>query len=241
MSCAALAVTAKIAIAAAALSAAAQAQEGRSLLWALRPGQILVGPQIATTGARLQATREYAALIEPTPAARENWIAPSFGALVSLRWRRWFSLALAPRHESYGLSTREQVVSFPENPFPHTLKSTTELSYTVWPLFVGAGWFGRRQHVQALAGPYLAMLDESKVEWTVDGEPYRNMPPVEYRSSHSGWLLGLEYGLRLGPGELLLGVEAQPGSGPLMEGMQGSVRARVARANLAYAWSVLRQ
>ena len=85
------------------------------------PEQIHLGPQMGMTASRFQATSQYRAMVMPTAANRDAWMSPSYGALITGRWRKAFTLTLAPRMESYGMDTREETVYFPENPFPHTL------------------------------------------------------------------------------------------------------------------------
>lgn len=206
----------------------------------LGPTQIQVGPQFGFMGSRLKASAEYAALVTPTPESGEAFMAPSFGGLATARWSPGITLTLAPHRETYGVSTVEETVAFPDNPFPHTLKASTELSYNVWPILVGMGWFGSRQRFQVQLGAYAAFLQSQEIKWIVDGEPYGNKPNVEVRNQ-SGWMLAMEYGVRVGPGDLLAGVESQRGSHSLMRGLRGSVKAESARAHLAYAWTVWRR
>lgn len=212
-----------------------------AVLAPLLPRQILAGPQIGVTGSRFTASPEYRALVMPTAAPEESQLAPSWGGVVSARWSHWFSLTLAPHRETYKLATREETVSFPDNPFPHTLKSSTELEYNVWPISLGMGLFGRRQHFQVQLGVYGAILNHGEINWTVDGEPYSKVPSVLYRESQSGWFVGTEYGFRMGSGELLIGLETQRGRHSLLGGMDGALKARSSRAHMAYAWTVMRR
>lgn len=207
----------------------------------LLPRQILVGPQIGVTGSRFTASPEYRALVMPTSAPDESQLAPGWGAVASARWSHWFSLTLAPHREIYRLATREETVSFPDNPFPHTLKASTELEYNVWPISLGMGLFGSRQHFQVRLGVYGAYLNHGQINWMVDGEPYANVPPVHYRESQSGWFVGTEYGFRLGAGELLVGVETQRGRHSLLGGMDGALKARSSRAHMAFIWTVMQR
>lgn len=207
----------------------------------LLPRQILAGPQIGVTGSRFTASPEYRALIMPTPASDGSGLAPSWGAVLSARWSHWFSLTVAPRRETYRLATREETVSFPDNPFPHTLEASTDLEYNVWPISLGMGLFGRRQHLQVRLGVYGAYLNRGEIKWTVDGEPYSKVPPVQYRQSQSGWFVGTEYGFRMGAGELLVGVDTQRGRHSLLGGMDGSLKARSTRVHMAYTWTVMRR
>jgi hypothetical protein len=50
-------------------------------------------------------------------------------------------------------------VFFPDNPFPHTLESSTELGYNVWPVLLGFGWFNAKQHFQIQLGTYAAFVE----------------------------------------------------------------------------------
>jgi len=207
----------------------------------LAPREILAGPQAGVSASKFRTSTEYAALIRPTEADRGTWVAPSFGAVLTARWATGISLTLAPRRETYGVRTREQTVSFPDNPFPHTLKSNLEMGYNVWPVLLGMGWFTGRQHLQMQVGAYKAYLDHADLEWTVDGEAYANRPAVSIRDSYTGWMLGTEYGFRLGSGELTLGVETQRVSDSMMEGLKGSIRAESAQVRLAYLWTLMRK
>lgn len=211
----------------------------RSLFTGLLPMTLAIGPQAGFTGARFRSSREYEAYTKPTSSAQDAWTAPSYGILATARWTSGFTLSLAPRYETYGVSTREETVSFKGNPFPHTLRASMELGYNVWPLIMGWGWFGRRQHAQFQAGTFKAFLDNARMEWTVDGEPYPNAPIVKPRSSHSGWLFGTEYGYKVGGGELLVGVEFQQSSESVMDGLEGSIIANAARVQAAYLWTLM--
>jgi hypothetical protein len=202
------------------------------------PRSLAIGPQAGFTGARFRSSREYAAYTEPTPASQQAWTAPSYGILATIRWNNGATLSLAPRHETYGISTREETVSFKDNPFPHTLRASTELTYNVWPLLLGWGWFGGRQHAQLQVGRYVAFIDDIRTEWTVDGEKYGNVPHVVVKSSHSGWLLGTEYGYRLGAGEVLMGMEVQQSSESIMAGLDGEIIANTVRIQVAYLWTL---
>jgi hypothetical protein len=204
----------------------------------LLPTRIHVGPEAGVLASRLTASSEYRALITPVETRRDVRAAPSYGVTAVFRWSHGFSLALAPRWESYGLETREGTVSFPDNPFPHTLKARTELSYLVLPLLAGMGWEGRRQHLRAQLGVYKATLDAGSVEWTVDDERYEGRPTVEIATEHTGWLFATEYGVRMGPGEMVLGVEAQRAFRSLMTGLEGAVRSQGGRVKLGYLWAL---
>jgi hypothetical protein len=206
-----------------------------------RPQQLLIGLQGGVMGSRLSASPAYNALIRPTTPNGDPWLASSFGVMITTRWKTGISLSLAPRKEYYGVKTQEQTVSFPDNPFPHTLKATTELSYNIWPLLLGMGWFTSRQHFQAQIGTYVGFLDQAHVKWTVDGEPYANTPTVQFRDTPTGWLLGTEYGLRWGKGEMLIGVDTQHGTRSLASGLAGSIRAESARVHLAYLWTLMQK
>ncbi len=202
------------------------------------PVQFLFGPHIGVTASKFITSPDYEALIKPAPAQADMDISSSFGAMVSARWKHGITLTLAPRREVYGLKTQEQTVSFPGNPFPHTLKSNTELSYTIWPLLLGMGWYSQVQHFQVQIGVFRAALDRGDVAWTVDSEPYDNRPYVEYRSTHSGRLLGLEYGHQLGGGEVFMGLDTKREPQSLMSGLRGSITAESMHMHLGYAWSV---
>lgn len=212
-----------------------------SRLARLLPDRLQVGPHFGFTASRFTGSSEYKSLIEPTPASREAWTAPSYGAFITARWRSGISLTFSPRYESYGVDTREETVSFPDNPFPHTLESSTELGYDVWPLLLGFGWFNARQHFQIQLGTYAAFLDHADINWTVDGQPYPNRPQPNVRETQTGWILATEYGLRMGPGELILGMETQRQAHSLMGGLPGTVKAQSARLSLAYAWTVMQR
>ena len=204
------------------------------------PSAILAGPQAGVQASRLRATTEYRDFIEPTPG-RGAWTSPSWGAVVTVRWRNGFSLTASPCRETYGLATREDTVSFAGNPFPHTLSSRTELSYNLWPLLAGMGWSTRSQRVQAQAGPYIAYLERAESEWTVDGEGYANRPAVAYAESLSGWMLAFEYGYRLGNGEIVLGLETHRASNSAMDGLEGTIRPEAAQARLGFLWTVMKR
>lgn len=210
---------------------------GRFLL-KIMPTRIHLGPEAGILASRLTASPEYRALLTPVEARREFQAAPSFGVSAVFRWSHGFSLALAPRWESYGVETREGTVSFPDNPFPHTLQARTELSYLVLPVLAGMGWEGRRQHFRVQLGVYRASLDEGSVTWTVDGEEYGGRPPVDFEGGHTGWLVATQYGFRMGPGEVVLGVEAQRAFRTLLSGLEGEVRSQGGRVKLGYLWCV---
>lgn len=211
-------------------------------LWArLAPRHILAGPQAGMSATRFRTSPEYGALLKPTPVERKAGMSPSFGAAITARWASGISLTVAPRREVHGLATVERDVSFPDNPFPHTLESRTELEYNVWPVLLGMGWTNGRHRAQAHAGAYTAFLDHAEMEWKVDGETYPNRPQVEILEKYNGWMLGLEYGVRLGPGELVLGLESQRASRSIMTGLKGSVRTESAQMRAAYLWTLMRR
>ena len=211
-------------------------------LWArFAPRQILAGPQAGVSTTRFRTSPEYGALLKPTPVERKAGMSPSFGAVITARWASGISLTVAPRREIHGLATQERDVSFPDNPFPHTLESRTELEYNVWPVLLGMGWTNGRHRAQAQAGAYTAFLDHADMEWRVDGEAYPNRPQVEILQEYNGWMLGIEYGVRLGPGELVLGLESQRASRSIMEGLKGSVRTESAQMRAAYLWTLMRR
>ncbi|MBW8887664.1 MAG: hypothetical protein JF616_07900 [Fibrobacteres bacterium] len=195
-----------------------------------------LGLQVGAQASRLGATSEFRSLVEPVPAENGTWVSPSVGAVFSLRWRPGFTLGFAPRWENFGLRTVEDTVSFGGNPYPHTLKSRTELAYNVFPLLAGMGWFPARHHFQVQLGVFRAFLDHGKTEWIVDGEHYSNHPPGSIRSSIDGWMTTAEYGFRCGPGDLNLGIEYQRSWDPAMEGLNGRIQPDAAQFRLAYAW-----
>jgi hypothetical protein len=236
------------ALALAFLSAAAPRAEDAALplprfskLAFLLPKSILAGGHLGVTGSHLHAEGDYSQVSEPTQAIGSAWLSPSFGALISARWNAGITLTFAPRIESYGVETREETVSFSGNPFPHTLKSSTRLDYRVFPLLLGIGVFPGRHHLQFQAGTYYAALDKYSNEWTVDGQPYPNAPKPHVNWTQSGWILAMEYGVRMGSGEMLLGAEMQGQSGSFLQGMNGSIKARSERLSAAYAWTILRR
>jgi hypothetical protein len=96
-----------------------------------------------------------------------------------------------------------------------------------------------RRHLQFQAGTYFASLDRYGNEWTADGKPYANAPRPEIDWTQSGWMLAMEYGLRIGSGEMLFGAEMQGQSESFLKGMGGSIKARSERLSLAYAWTLL--
>lgn len=208
---------------------------------AMLPREIQLGPQAGLALSTLRTSSEYGALVKPTPAERGSRWRPNPGLVLAARWPRGISLAIAPRRAAYGVRTREETVSFAGNPFPHTLKSNTELEYNVWPLIFGMGWFTSRQHLQMQIGAYMAMLEHADVGWTVDGEPYANGPSVQVRDSFNGWMLGTEYGYRIGPGELVVGVQAERGFDTMMDGLNGSITAESAQVRAAYMWTLMRR
>lgn len=211
---------------------------GRALA-ALLPRRIEAGPLFGFSGSRFAATSQYAALILPTSAPDRLHEAPTWGGLVTAHWNRAFSLTLSPRRETYGLATREATVAFPGNPFPHTLKAETELTYNVWPLMAGMGWSGRRQGFRVLAGAYAAWLVDATLRWTVDGNPGFPLPGHRIKGSYTGAIAGIEYALRLGRGSLALGLETQRASESLLEGLDGSLMASSSRFHLACLWTLL--
>lgn len=202
------------------------------------PDRFHIGPQIGLLGSRLRSSREYRALLEPTEVRDGAWKSISWGAVLAAHWHPGFSLALAPRREAYGVETRERTVAFPDNPFPHTLKADTRLEYMVWPLLAGMGWRGTRQRFEVAIGGYAASLIDSGIRWIVDGEEYPNRPAVEVVGDHSGWLVSTGYGFRLGQGEFVAALEAQQGFGSLLRGLEGEVRPRAVRAQVAYLWII---
>lgn len=204
----------------------------------LLPNAILAGPQAGVQASRLRATSEYGQLIEPT-SGKGAWTSPSWGAALALRWRNGFSLTASPRREIFGLATREETVSFSGNPFPHTLSSRTEISYNLWPLLAGMAWATPRQRLQAQAGAYLAYLEKGEVEWTVDGDPYGNRPIARFTEDFSGWMVSIDYGYRVGKGELIFGLETHRASKSVATGLDGSIRPEAAQARVAYLWTLM--
>lgn len=79
------------------------------------------------------------------------------------------------------------------------------------------------------------------MEWTVDGEAYPNRPQVLILEKYNGWMLGIEYGVRLGPGELVLGLESRLASRSIMEGLKGAVRTESAQLRATYLWTLMRR
>ncbi len=207
----------------------------------LIPNELQAGLQVGWQASRFHATSDYRSLIEPTAAEEGPFQAMSWGVVVSARWRSGFSLSLAPRSETYGERTQEETVTFAGNPFPHQLKSNTELHYTVWPLLAGMGWFTSRQHVQVQLGPYTALYNYGSVVWTVDGEPYGGRPNPIIRESVGGWMLTTEYGYRVGRGELVVGLETQRADESAMEGMRGAIKPEGAMVRVGYAYSLMRR
>lgn len=202
------------------------------------PIEATLGPQAGAQYSRLRATSEYRALIEPVPAQDDPWIAPAWGASFSLRWRSGFTLALAPRRESFGLRTVEDTVSFQGNPYPHALRARTKLSYDVLPLQAGWGWFPGKQRFQARLGAFAAFLDQGDIAWTVDGQPYSGHPRVQVKDSFGGWLAAAEYGRLLGPGAVNLGIEYQFSRESPLTGLKGSFRSDAVQVRLGYDWIV---
>lgn len=220
--------------------ALALAPEGPRDFGRLMPRRLQAGVQIGLLGSRLQATPEYRALLAPAEARVEAWKSMSWGAVLTARWNHGFSLTVSPRRETYGIETREQTVAFPDNPFPHTLKSSTRLAYMVLPMQLGMGWQGPRQRFEVGLGIYGAWLLHSDIRWIVDGEEYANRPAAS-AVDHNGWLVSTGYGFQLGSGEILVGLEAQQGLESLLGGMAGSVRSRSLRAQAAYLWTLSRR
>jgi hypothetical protein len=209
---------------------------GINLLHKLMPSQFLVGPQLGMTSSKFMASSEYDALIRPTPSEKDFSQAPSFGLLLSARWKTGITLTVAPRRESHRLDTKKATVSFPGNPFPHTLKATTSFDYNVFPVMIGMGWFTHRQHFQVQLGTYAAFLDQGQVDWIVDGQPYSNTPIVQNRWTQTGFLMGTEYGFTLGAGELNIGIEASRQFHSMVGGLSGTLKVASARFQLAYLW-----
>ncbi len=199
------------------------------------PRYVDLGPQIGFAGSQLTATRDNAALFTPTPVNDRTHISLDWGVTMSAHWKL-FSLTIAPRREEFGLETKAGTVEFSGNPFPHTLNATTQLAYNVWPVSLGMGWASTRSHFQVRLGVYSAFLQSADVHWTVDGSDYKQMPGSNFQESYTGWLLGMEYGLRMGPGEWVWGLESERGFRSLTSGMAGALRAQSMRAQLAYAW-----
>lgn len=218
------------------LLAASQARAGgwKSYL----PEQALLGPQAGIQAMRFRASEDYRALIEPVPAESRPWTRLSWGADFSVRWRPGLILSLSPRRETYGLRTVEDTVSFRGNPYPHSLEARTELTYNVWPILAGFGWFSGGRHAQARLGWYRAYFDAGGVDWTVDGSRYSGTPRAPVRKSFDGWMLVVEYGFRWGPGELSLGVESMRAFDSVFDGLRGSLRPEAAQVRLGYAWTL---
>jgi hypothetical protein len=219
----------------------AEASKARAAIAALLPREIQLGPQAGLALSTLRTSGEYGSFVKPTAADRDPGLGPDFGVVLAARWNHGITLAIAPHRATYRVHTREETVSFAGNPFPHTLKSNTELSYNVWPLILGMGWFTGRQHIQMQIGAYKALLEHADMGWTVDGEPYSNGPQVHVRESFNGWMLGTEYGYRLGSGELVMGVEAGRGFDTMMDGLKGSITAESAQVRVGYLWRLMRR
>ena len=207
----------------------------------LIPSELQAGLQIGWQASRFRASTDYRSLIEPTTAEEDPFQAMSWGFVFAARWRSGISLTLAPRGETYGMRTQEETVTFNGNPFPHQMKSNTEANYTVWPLLAGMGWFTSRQHAQVQVGPYAALYQDGKVEWTVDGEPYYNHPQPIFRDEVTGWMLTTEYGYRLGRGEVTLGLETQRANESAMTGLKGSIRPEAAMVRMSYVYSLMKR
>jgi hypothetical protein len=202
------------------------------------PCEVGLGLRIGAQASHLRATSEFRSLAEPVPAEKGPWVSPSYGAVLSLRWRPGFTLAFSPRSETFGLRTVEDTVSFSGNPYPHALKARTELAYKVFPLMAGMGWFTGRRHFQVQLGVFRAFLDHGKLEWIADGEPYAGHPPAPPRDSFDGWMLAAEYGFHWGPGDLNLGMEYQRAGESALDGVKGMLQPEAAQLHLAYAWSL---
>lgn len=207
----------------------------------LAPREVEAGPLLGMAASRLMASSDYRALVRPTEAESEGHAAPSWGAILTARWSYGLTLTLAPRRETYGIKTREETVSFPDNPFPHTLRADTRLSYNVYPLLAGWEWQRARHGFRAQAGGYYAFREGESIRWIVDGETYPNLPGHRVASTVTGWMVATEYAIRLGPGTLLAGLEAQRGAESLIKGLRGTLRSEAAQARLAYVWTLYRR
>ena len=127
-------------------------------------------------------------------------------------------------------------MSFQGNPYPHTLRARTELSYNILPLQVGWGWFPGKQRFQARLGSFAAFLDRSDIVWTVDGQPYSRQPGGLAKDSFGGWLASAEYGRMVGPGAVNLGIEYQFTRESPLSGLKGSMTLDAFQVRLGYDW-----
>ncbi len=204
------------------------------------PNRLQLGVNVGITASRMKATGDYAQAMAPAPAKKDAWIDPGLGFMASLRWGPWFTLSVHPHNEAFGMNTREGQVSFPGNPFPHTVKASTRVSYNVFPIAAGLNWSGKRANASLQLGVYKAFLDDNTIEWTSDDEPYDGHPKqLPLSADENGWLFGLDYGWRLGPGDISLGFQTRRSFRSLGKQWSGSLHALPARLSLGYAWTAL--
>jgi len=212
---------------------------GQSLWSKLKPAELWLGPEIGMARSHLETSQEVAALLTPTPESAPNSVSPVFGGSVQAVWARHFSLTLAARREIFSLTTSESSVSFPNNPFPHTLSSRTRLTYNVWPVLMGLHLGSPRHSWVLQAGLYRAYLDDATLSWTVDGEPYSHTPDPQFRRRENGYFFATEFSSQWGRGQWKVGISSRRTQESLTEGWRGRLDMEAAQIILGYRWNLL--
>jgi len=203
----------------------------------LFPTTIEMGPDVGFTGNQFITSTAYENLILPTTKVPGSSAAFSWGGTLKARWGNHISLALSPHRETYRVSTQVETVSFANNPFAHTLQSSTEFSYNYWPVALGYTWRLPHQYFQIELGIFQAFLDTHSIEWTVDGQNQYNLPELKYQNVIHGWSMGFEYAHQLGIGQMFIGMDAKRNSESMATGLDGSIKVVSARIHMGYLWA----
>ena len=204
----------------------------------LFPNTFDFGPDFGFTQNEFITTMAYENLILPTPKDPGSSMAFSWGGTARARWGKHWSVSLAPHRETYHVNTQMQTVSFANNPFAHTLQSSTEFTYNYWPIAFGYRWNLPHQNFQIELGIFQAFLDTHGIEWTVDGQNQYNLPVLKYQPVIHGWSMGFEYAHQLGMGQMFVGMDAKRNSDSMATGLEGSLKVVSARIHMGYLWSV---
>ncbi len=204
----------------------------------LMPQSIWVGPEAGVSRTHITTTAELSAILMPIPGTDPVSIDPIFGISARAVWLGHLSLSVAMHKEAMEISTPEGMVSFPNNPFPHTLSSRTSLSYNVYPVTIGFS-MGTPRHAFSLhAGYYWAFLDQADVQWTVDGDPYPTTRPAHFRSREEGYSLATEFTSQWGNGQWVVSLASRRNAHSLTEYWRGNMNIESGHVLVGYRWNL---
>ncbi len=198
--------------------------------------EILLSGRVGVVGSELITQGDQSAYFDPVSKARPL-VEPTYGFTAEARWN-WVSLSVGGWYERVGQTSNQTTVEFPNNPFPHELVAAPWIDYLVLPLEGGFGAAGKRQSFFVQAGVYAALEEGNRIAWQVDGGPYSGAPMPTIEDGDTGWIMGLEYTLRLPHGCLLVNVDTRSSFSTVATDMNGSTRVATVAATLGYGFSL---